>query len=233
MTGRAKRQKTVQNMTLDDLTAYPPELYKGINLNWLVLFSAASLEERGFDLSFEHIVISAFKLFPRKFSLIGYGQHPDAKRVHDALWRCAYKNRQWLLGRTSQGFAFTERGREELKLVKKALSRDYEPVGRKKALSLTRRFEKLVAEVRISPAYIKYSNSEQDKVTEAECCHVLQGTLDSNRRVLADNLARLLRICEGLGGEASEVIGFLHWLRIRFARFLEIGESHGKIRHTG
>lgn len=220
---------TSRDRPLDDLKAYPPHLYEGTNLNWLVLFSVGVLEERRIDLSFEHITIAAFKLFPKKFSLLTYPEHPDAKRVHDALWRCAYKNRQWLLGKTSQGFAFTERGRQELELAKKALQEGY--LAQRKTYSQTRRFEKLLAEVRAAPAYAKYLRGDRDKITEAECCHVLQGTLDSDRRVLSDNLTKLREMAAGL--DQTDIVGFMEWLAQRFARSLEMEEAHGEVRHTG
>jgi hypothetical protein len=217
------------NTSLQGLKPFPPQLYEGTNLNWLVLYAVGVLEERRVGLSFEHVVVAAFRLFPRKFSLLGYPEHPDAKRVHDALWRCAYKNRQWLLGKTSQGFAFTERGRKELETARQALKSGSLP--QKKAFSQTRRFEKLLAEVRTAPAYAKYSQGTREKVSEAECCHVLQGTLDSDRRLLADNLAKLRGMAAEL--DQADIAVFMDWLESRFSRFLGTEESHGKVRHSG
>lgn len=210
---------------LQTLKPFPFHLYEGINLNWLVLYSVGVLEERRIDLSFDHIVIAAFKLFPKKFSLLTYPEHPDAKRVHDALWRCSYKNRQWLRGKTSQGFALTERGRHELDSARRALKTKSAP--QKKAFSHTRRFEKLLAEVRTSPAFVKYCKTEVDKISEAECCHVLQGTLDSDRRVLVDNMTKLKDMAVVL--DQKDISGFMDWLGSRFAHFLEMGECHGKV----
>lgn len=224
-----KTSETTRRRTLDSLQAYPSSLYDGVNLNWLVLLSVGVLEEKGVDLSFENIIIAAFKLFPKKFSLLGYPEYPDANRIRTALvLRCAYKNRQWLLGTISHGFAFTERGRQELELAKKALQKDYLPI--KKTFSKTRRFEKLLGEVRSSPAYAKYFKGERDRISEAECCHVLQGTLDSDLRVLRDNLIKLREMATGL--EQKDLVGFMDWLGQRFARFLQIGEGYGKVRHT-
>jgi len=221
---------TVGNRNVQDLEPFPPHLYEGINLNWLVLYAVGVLEERKVDLSFEHIVAAAFRLFPRKFSLLGYPEYPDAKRVHDALClRCAYKDRQWLLGKKSQGFAFTERGRQELATAQQALKRG--SLTRRKAFSQTRRLEMFLAEVRAAPAYAKYSKGESDKVSEAECCHVLQGTLGSNRRVLADNLTKLKAMATEL--EQKDIVAFMEWLAPVFARFLEREERREKVRHTG
>ncbi len=213
------------NRSLQGLKPFPHHLYEGTNLNWLVLYAVGVLEERGIDLSFEHVVVAAFMLFPKKFSLLGFPEYPDADRIRPALLRCAYKNRQWLMGKTSQGFAFTERGRKELEMVKQALKSGSLP--QKKTFSQTRRFEKLLAEVRTAPAYAKYSKGTPDKVSEAECCHVLQGTLDSDRRVLTDNLTKLKGMATELG--QKDIVEFMDWLEARFARFLEKGDGHGKV----
>jgi hypothetical protein len=97
----------------------------------------------------------------------------------------------------------------------------------KKTYSQTRRFEKLLAEARTAPAYVKYSQGTPDKVSEAECCHVLQGTLDSDRRVLADNLTKLKGMATELGQE--DMVVFMDWLETRFARFLEKEGGNGKV----
>ena len=129
----------------------------------------------------------------------------------------AYKNREWLIGKTSQGFAFTQRGRQELEAARKGALSESGPVN--KTYSQTRRFEKLLAEVQASPAYTKYQRAEREKVTHSECCHVLQGTLDSDRRVLRNNFTKLREMAADV--EQKEVMTFLDWLGQRFARFLE------------
>lgn len=208
--------------SLDRVEAYPASLYEGINLNWLVLVAVAKVEEVGLDLSFESIVIAAFRLFPKKFSFQSYPEYPDAKRVHDALFRCTFKNRQWLLGRAGQGFTFTERGRQELEVARRALQIEAQPA-RRKTFSQTRRLERLLGEVRSAPAYVKYSKGEGDRISEGECCHVLQGTLDSDRRVLADNLTKLKSMAAELHQE--DLVEFMEWVSQRFGRFLGMGGS--------
>lgn len=205
--------------TLAALKAHPVHLYEAVNLNWLVLLAVAALEETGVDLSLEHIVMAAFTLFPRRFSLLAYPEHPDAIRVDKALRRCTDKDRQWLMGRTRQGFAITERGRQQLELARQAVQEDSRLT--KKLPSPTRRWEKLLAEVIAAPAFAKYSRGELDKVSDAECCHALQGTLDSERRVLRNNLTRLREIAVDL--QQNDVVVFMEWLGKRFGRFLGMG----------
>ncbi len=200
-----------------DIKPYPPKKYEGVNLNWLVLIAAGVVDERGMALSFENVVVTTYRLFPHKFSLLGYPDYPDAKRVHDALWRCTDKNREWLRGKTSQGFSFTERGRRELEGARKSLEIASETA--KPTYSNTRRFEKLLSEVLESSAFKKHAEGNYEQISESECCHVLQGTLDSQRRVLRDNWRSLSDIATDL--KQDKVVAFLQWLGKRFERLLK------------
>src|SRR3972149_11679371 len=85
--------------------------YEHVDLNHLVMYAVGQLETIGADLSFENAVVASFKLFPKKFSLLGFSSYPDAKRVHDCLFRCTFKTNQWLGGETRQGFVITDRSR--------------------------------------------------------------------------------------------------------------------------
>ena len=171
-----------------------------------------------------NIVVAAFRLFPKKFSLLGYPLFPDSERVHHVLRRHVYtkdRDRQWLRGKFAHGFELIERGRQVLQEARQALA--VAAPQRKKVLSHTRRFEKILDEVRRSPACLKYVQGNRDVVSEAECCNALQGTLDSDRQVLLDNLRQLQTIANDL--EQSDVAEFLSWLDNRFRPFLSEGMS--------
>ena len=60
----------VQREEPELLKPYSLALYEGMNLNWLVV-AVSAVEESGIALSFEHVVVAAFRLFPKKFSLLG------------------------------------------------------------------------------------------------------------------------------------------------------------------
>lgn len=209
------------NKVLDELQPLLSETYEGIALDLLAIYAVGEVSERKMNLSFENIAVAAFRLFPKKFSLLGYPSFPDAKRVHHVLRRCVYKDKQWLRGKFVHGFELTERGHKVLQEARQALT--VAMPQRKKVLSHTRRFEKILDEVRRSPAYLKYVQGNHDLVSEAECCHALQGTLDSNRQVLLDNLRQLQTIANDL--EQSDIAEFLTWLDNRFGAFLSEGDS--------
>lgn len=190
--------------------------YQNVDLNHLVMYAVGQLETIAADLSFENVVAASFKLFPKKFSLLGFPSYPDAKRVHDCLFRCTFKANQWLGGKTRQGFVITDRSKAFIKEAEDLL---YGLRAKKtRVTSKTRRKEFLLEEVLSSPAYLKYANGQGDSITEGDFCFLLQGTLDSSRETLSKNLAVLKSFAGEL--QQGDILKFLDWLEDRFKDFL-------------
>jgi hypothetical protein len=137
------------NKVLDELQPLLSETYEGIGLDLLTIYAVGEVSERKMDLSYENIVVAAFRLFPKKFSLLGYPSFPDSERVHHVLRRHVYtkdRHKQWLRGKFAHGFELTERGCQVLQEATQALA--VAVPQRKKVLSHTRRFEKILDEIR-------------------------------------------------------------------------------------
>lgn len=190
--------------------------YKNVSLDHLVVYSVAQLEKIGADLSLENTVAACFRLFPNKFSLPGFVLYPDSARVKSCITRCTHKTKQWLGGKTRQGFVITDRARNIIAETENMLS------GRlrkeMKTTSQTRRKESILADVQTAPAYLKYKNGQKDSISEADFCFFLQGTLDSSKEILNGNLEALQRFAEELYHE--DITQFICWLKQRFKNFL-------------
>lgn len=190
--------------------------YGSIDLDRLVIYTTVELEKLGIELSLENIIVGAFKLFPKKFSLVGYPEFPDATRVEKSLWRCKGNKRQWIGGKTPHGYLITDRTRIIATQTEDQLSN---PALRKQKIpSRMRRKESILKEVTSSPAYSKYMSGKGESISEADFCYLLQGTLDSSREALRENLVSLKKFTEEL--EREDVIKFLNWLEQRFKNFL-------------
>jgi hypothetical protein len=202
---------------VEKLEPISPDKYANVDLDHLVIYAVAQLDKIGVDLSFENAVVAAFRLFPKKFSLPGFASYPDAKRIHDSLFRCTFKTKQWLGGKTRQGFSITDRSRTFIKEAEVLLSAASSEKG--KAHSQTRRKEKfLLAEVVASPAYAKFQQEKYDSISESDLCYLLQGTLDSSRQMLKQNLLSLKKFVDEL--ERQDISKFLNWVEERFRKFL-------------
>jgi len=198
------------------LKPFDPPSYDTIDLDRLVIYTTVTLQKLGVELSLDNIIVGAFKLFPKKFSLLGYLEFPDATRVEKCLWRCKGKKRQWIGGKTPHGYLITDRtiiiaDQTEAQLSNTAVNKE------QKVLSRTRRKELLMAELERSPAYSKYTIKEGDSISEADLCYLLQGTLDSSRELLRKNFVSLKKLAEEL--EREDISKFLSWLEDRFQNF--------------
>lgn len=202
---------------IESLRPFDAAAYVGIDLDRLVVYTAAQLDAMGVQLSLENIVAAAFKLFPAKFSLAGFPEFPDATRVEKSLWRSRAKARRWIGGKTPHGYFLTE----ESKVIaaKTADHLSGAPIQKTKTPTRSRRTESILREVAASPAYSKYRSGNGDAVTEADLCYVLQGTLDSSKETLRDNLSSLTRLAKDFGDE--KVVTFAAWLCERFKTFID------------
>lgn len=207
--------------------------YHTINLDHLVMYAVGQVEKLHADISFENVVAATFALFPKKFSLLGFPEYPDSNRIGKCLWRFTSKARQWLGGKSRHGFFVTDRSRQIVAQTESLLSGL--SVRKTGATSQTRRKESILAEVSSSPAYHKFCDGKLDSISEADFCYVLQGTLDTSKDTLKENLATLIKFAEEL--RHSEVLRFAKWLEERFVHFMfkavSQEEYHGKRRYPG
>jgi len=198
------------------LKALEPASYEPIDLDRLVIYTTTELEELGVELSLENIIVGAFKLFPKKFSLAGYLEFPDATRVEKCLWRCKGKKRQWIGGKTPHGYLIIDKTRIISAQTEAELSNiELKKEPKRKRL---RRKEGILKETTDSPAYSKYMSGKGELISEADFCYLLQGTLDSPRETLRENFVLLKKFAEAL--EREDVLTFLSWLEQRFKYFL-------------
>jgi len=196
--------------------------YEAIDLDRLVIYTTVNLQEIGVELSLENIIVGAFRLFPKKFSLFGYIEFPDATRVEKCLWRCKGKKRQWIGGKTPHGYQVTEKAKIVATQTEGQL-KNTDLDKRQKTASRTRRKESILKETTDSAAYTKYISNQGDSISESELCYLLQGTLDSSRQVLRENFASLKKFAEEF--ERDDIARFLSWLECRFKKFLTLDDK--------
>lgn len=203
---------------IEKLKPFDSVSYGSIDLDRLVIYTTVTLHKLGLELSLENIIVGAFKLFPKKFSLVGYLEFPDATRVEKCLWRCKGKKRQWIGGKTPHGYIITDRTRIISDKIEAQLSNTELKKDQKTTSSRMRRKEGILKETTDSSAYSKYMSGKTELISEADFCYLLQGTLDSPRDTLRENFILLKKFAEEL--ERGDVLTFLSWLEQRFKYFL-------------
>jgi len=189
--------------------------YVNVDLDHLMIYAMGQLSRMGVDLSFENAVVGVFRLFPKKFGLLGYQEYPDSDRVMNCLNRCV-KPKRWLNGRPRQGFILNEKSNRFISEAEELINGAVQE--KQKAFSKTRRKELILSEISKSQAYLKFKKGQGDLISESDLCSLLQGTLDSEKQILRDNLSSLKVFSREL--EQNDINEFLSWIGERFLRFL-------------
>jgi len=197
------------------IKAFDVDKYDSIDLDRLVIYTSVQLDRLGIELSLENIIVGAFKQFPKKFSLVGYSEYPDATRVEKSLWRCRGSNRQWIGGKTKHGYFVTDKSKNIASQVENDLSNII--VQKRKNISRMRRKESILKEITNSPAYKKYLTGQKENISEADFCHLLQGTLDSSKDTLRENLNSLKVFMNEL--DQRDILIFINWIEGHFRSF--------------
>jgi len=209
----------VGHVLIDELVAYPSDVLAGLDLNRLAAYTLKVLLDRRIPATFENIVAAAFKLFPEKFSLVGYPEYPDAARVNRALLQLGPKYRNWARGSVQKGFVLNETGIAEVNRVEKVLTGSVSPKTGSKSRGgkLQPRTLDLGAEIKKikeSSLFGKWRSGVLQSATELEFFDLLGAFSYSPPRAMADRLDSLQNAAVQLGRQ--DVVQFLEELRTRF-----------------
>ena len=188
--------------------------YQNIDLDHLTMYTIGILDELNVDLSYENVVVAAFKLFPQKFSLNGFEDYPDSDRTRNSLNRCTM-NKKWLGGKALHGFEIIEKSKYIISDSKKKILGI--SINKQNIKSKTRRKELILSEIKKTSAFQKYINSDIDEINESDICYLLQGTLDTKKSILLDNFILLKLYAKEL--KSREILGFIKILEENFKYF--------------
>lgn len=176
----------------------------------LILFTVNMLEEIKIEPTFDKIVVTAFKLFPERFSLTGFPEYPDGKRIHDCLFHCTYKPKNWLFGNAQSGYRISERGKYFLEETNKML--DGEIKINKKYSAVVRRKElTFINLLKNTSAYKKYSEKNAKNISRDEIKEVLRVDTLSKEELVKNNLNRYIDYAKKIGDKTVE--NFLNFIK--------------------
>jgi hypothetical protein len=205
----------------DDIRALEPyeaDRYAVFDLNRLAVFVISVLQERRLPLTFEAIVVAAFRLFPTKFGLLEFEEFPDAARANRALLQLRPKYRNWATGDVRRGFVLTDAGKRIVDDVRTALN-DIAPTTRVGARdSVAPRSKDLASDltdVEKSPLFRLWTDTENLASNRPDDVYALLGAYPGvPRRALRDRLELLKAAAEHSGHAATST--FLSEVRRRY-----------------
>jgi len=182
--------KNKQKNFWNTLEKYKPEQYQGEALAKLTTVGILKLHDAHIDASFENITITLHKLFPEKFSLINFPEHPDSNRVFRAMTiHCleagyvegTLKRNSYLL--TGKGRITAE---ESLERIESGVKSE------KKQSELKRsKYIRLVEGVTHSSGFKKFISKDYKQIKKFDICESLHCTMDVDEYHLKANLTLL------------------------------------------
>ena len=144
----------------------------------LILYVVNLLEEMKLEPTFDKVSATAFKLFPSRFSLIGFEEYPDSKRVHDCLFHCTYKPKNWISGNAQSGYRITDKGKYFLREAKKILKGEIN-LSKKYSIKPKRKELTFINLLKKTTAFKKYSENHKDEITKNDLTEALRVYKDS------------------------------------------------------
>jgi hypothetical protein len=90
----------------------PIDQYRDAALTSLTAYSLYWLHRWQLPRTIEAIAILSWRLFPDKFSMVGYPEYPDAFRTNRSLLQMQPKYRNLVTGAATKGFSLNARGME-------------------------------------------------------------------------------------------------------------------------
>lgn len=187
--------------------------YLSLDKDRLILFVVDLLRSKSIEPTFDKIVAAAFKVFPKKFSLVGFPEYPDGKVVNDCVYLHCVKSKGWLSGNAQTGYAFTEKGKYFLDETKKMLegkikvTRSYSIIPRRKEVTF-------IAILKKTDAYKKYIQGKKE-LTKTQIFEVLNVPSDSEE-LLQNHLEKYLEYAHRIND--LSVIEFLEFIKKRLKK---------------
>jgi len=157
----------------------------------------------------DKITVVAFRLFPKKFHLIGFPEYPDGLTIYTCLWLHNTKTKRWLTGSVQSGFKITEKGRHFLEETKKMLDGEIKvtkvhgTVPKRKEVTFINLLKK-------TTAYKKYSQNKKEDISDSEILEVLKVPLSGSKEIRQKHLKRYLEYAKIINDQyAMEFLEFI------------------------
>jgi len=164
------------------------EDYSALNKDRLVLFAVEFLHSKKIEPTFDKVVAATFKLFPKKFALIGFPEYPDGRTIYYCVYNHCTLTNKWLIGSVQSGFKVTDKGGYYLEETKKML--EGKILVRKKSSAVPKRKEvTFLKELETTTAYKKYAR--KGELDEADYYTALKAPI-GNKELATAHLEKFL-----------------------------------------
>jgi hypothetical protein len=184
--------------------------YLPVDKDRLILFVIDYLNQKCIETTFDKLTVAAFKLFPKKFSLIGFPEYPDAKTVDSCVTLHCVKTKGWVSGNAQTGYMITEKGKYFFDETKKILegkikvTRKYGTIPRRKEVTFVNLLKR-------TKAYKKYSQGKYEELSRSDIMEALKVPALSSSERIEKYLQKYLEYADRIND--SSVVEFLQFIQ--------------------
>ncbi|MDC0242364.1 hypothetical protein OAK22_01780 [Nitrosopumilus sp.] len=207
----------------NNLKKYNPEQYVGESIDPLVVVSLFKLYESQESTSMESIAVTAFKLFPDKFSMTQFPEYPDYMRVFTAVRMHLKKYVEGDMKKNS--FLLNGKGRIYAEEILERIESGTGSSSKPKKEFKRKKNTKLILAVTKTTGFKKFEDKNLDKINRFDICETLHCTTEASDEHLRTNLATLQQMANQIAPnlsykkEAEKVLEFLtfadeNWKRL-------------------
>jgi len=218
-------QSIKKNSFWDNLQHYKPEQYVAESLDPLVIVALFKLYDSQESTSMESIAVTAFKLFPDRFSMLQFPEYPDYMRVFTAVRMHLKKYVEGDMKKNS--FLLNGKGRifaeEVLERIESGTGSSLKP----KAEFKRKKNTKLILAVTKTTGFKKFEEKNLDKINKFDVCETLHCTTEASDEHLRSNLATLQQMANQIAPnlsykkEAEKVLQYLTYADENWTRLMK------------
>lgn len=183
--------------------------YLPMNKDRLVLFAVGFLESKNIEPTFDKTVATVFRLFPKKFSLIGFPEYPDGRTIYYCVYNHCTLTNKWLFGNVQSAFKVTEKGKYFLDETKKMLDGKIK-LGRTHRTVPKRKEATFITELKKTNAFREYIDNMEKKIPKSEIFEALKAPMDSKELAQA-HLEKYFEYAKRISD--SDALAFLEFLK--------------------
>jgi len=212
-------------MKVNELKMFEESKYSDIGMNELIVYTTFKLSKEKGTITREELVLGAFKLFPKKFSLKGHDNWPDSAVIDKRWLDCRHK--EYLSGTNTEGLSILPKGIELVQLTEKKLKISSNNNNYKK--DNRTRSGKIVNIMQNSDGYKKFlKNNNIDEINEFDLREILHCTMDSTQEILNQSYIELSQHLKA--SNENEMLVFLENIK---KKYISLFISNKNNQYTG
>ena len=198
-------------MKINELIMFEENKYSEIGMNELIVYTTFKLSKEKGTITREELVLGAFKLFPKKFSLKGHNDWPDSAVIDKRWLDCRHK--EYLSGNNTEGLSILPKGIELVQLTEKKLKISSNQNKYKK--DNRTRSGKISTIMQNSDGYKKFlKNNNIDEINEFDLREILHCTMDSTQEILSQSYVELSQHLKA--SNENEMLVFLENIKKKY-----------------